>query len=132
MREYYAGDVTKIRNRADTVCTHLLNYYNGQHNSHKRSPLAHLTGCYGTDKCWITNSETLKAQGITSLHFNQEETKFLRSVIGMKLSSTSIDLVYRGHNSSRVEGCNRAFTKSKQESRLCITRTCSLSNWQGE
>lgn len=117
MKEYYAGDTKKIRNKADIVCTHMLKCYNGEHKSHKRSPLAHLTGCYGQDNCWVTNSETLKAQGITSMKFTQKETEFLRSVIGMKLSSGSIDMVSRGHSSSRVEGCNRAFTKSNPNNR---------------
>ena len=40
------------------------------------------------------------------------------SVIGIKVSTVSIDMVSRGNSFSLVERCNRAFTKSNPNHRI--------------
>ena len=119
MRIYYKGNVQKMMKHVDTITSYMLNCYGGNHNQCMSSPLAKLTGCSGPSqgRCWFGRSHTLRAQGIICLNLTEANQKFLRSVIGMKLSKESLGFVARGETSSRCEPSNRAINKSYPKNR---------------
>ena len=103
----------------ERVTDYMLRCYDGDHSKCSSSPLAKLTGCAGprAGQCWFSRSHTLRAQGISRLNLTEKSEKFLKSVIGMKLSKESLGFVARGETSSRCESSNRALNKSYAKNR---------------
>ena len=119
MRIYWKGDVQKMMMHVDTITSYMLSCYGGNHKHCRTSNLAKLTGCSGPSagRCWFRRSHTLRAQGIIYLNLTEANQKFLKSVIGMKLSKESLGFVARGETSSRCESSNRAINKSYPKNR---------------
>ena len=119
LSEYYSGDTDKMYNKVDRIAAYMLLCYKGDHFSCRSAPLAQLTGCYGEGKkSWFKKSSNFMAVGVTKLNLNKEDTDFLKSVIGMKLSKKNIVHYERRATTSRCESLNKTISKSlpKQKS----------------
>ena len=130
IRFHCDGDVEWMKRIVESTGKYLLDCYNGNHRSFRRSPIAQLTGCFGENDCWIPYSDALQAQGLKEFNFNKADMAFLKKAISRKLSENNIEAVGLGSSSSRAEGVNRAYTKSLPNNvnaaRTAIGRTHSV------
>ena len=119
-RQYWRGDLAKMKENARQLSLYILKCYGGDHTSCHGAPLGRLTGCTGPNqgRCWFSRSPSLKAQRVSHLTLNSIDYKFLLSVISLKISAEGIDFFFRGETSSRCESINRAISKSCPKNRL--------------
>lgn len=111
--KYYLGDTDKIYSKVERIAAYMLLCYKGDHHSCRSAPLAQLTGCKGGGKnSWFKKSSTLTSVGISKLNLDKDDTEFLKSVIGMKLSKRNIIYYEKRATTSRTESFNKTVSKS--------------------